>query len=56
MHSEKIQTGEHFRRYNAHECNELAITMVNEDTECHRGIIFHRIDNQLKRISELNRS
>ena len=55
IHADKREPGEHERRFNGPQINEVSIIMAEQ--ECHqRDIIIHRRGNSLQRISETHRS
>lgn len=52
--ADKTPDGEHARRYNAPENNEVTIVVVGENFE-NRDIIIHRRNETIQRVSETHR-
>ena len=55
IHADRTPAGEHERRYNAPQVNEVAIVIIGQEFN-RRDIVIHCRNDQLQRISETHRS
>lgn len=55
IRADKTPAGEHARRFNSPTIDEVAIVVVGENLQS-RDIVFHRRNNELKRVSETYRA